>query len=448
MDVAKKPAVGNQLPPHIYEKLDTLIFDLDGVITSERKYWDTARLTVWELMENDDYLGLKNYFGVGKNFPGGVFQTGEKVIPSSLIYRLKNRAINSNWDITYTVACLHIIGMLGQFKQTIYKDWATIFNGNAVAREKLRSAGRLLADSKHDSKVGNSIIRKFFAEIDTLKGTALLDYIALFVQNNLEINSSFFAHKGDLWQLCYQNFQDWYEGKKYSTYAASKQKLHLLSPDQNNTHSTRHLVSSYSSPLTEETVIDPMRIEAVLKRLQDSGRYTLGVATGRPKIEAIEPLKTVGLFQYFEERRIVTYDEVIEAEDILAQSGKNVRLGKPHPFVLLKAVYPDEDVKALCAEEFLQLDHKNAAFIGDSASDVVAAQRAGCVAIGVLTGLGKGKTTKDAKRQTLENLGCDVILNNILELPRALGFETLRSSSTRQNKIESMYYHRTQWPTE
>lgn len=43
----------------MYQQLTTLIFDLDGVITSEKKYWNTARLTVWDLISSDSYLGLK-----------------------------------------------------------------------------------------------------------------------------------------------------------------------------------------------------------------------------------------------------------------------------------------------------------------------------------------------------------------------------------------------------
>ncbi len=44
------------------DQLNTLIFDLDGVITSETKYWNTARLTVWEIICSQDYLGINQYF--------------------------------------------------------------------------------------------------------------------------------------------------------------------------------------------------------------------------------------------------------------------------------------------------------------------------------------------------------------------------------------------------
>ena len=32
------------------DKYDTVIFDMDGVITSEQNYWNCAALTVWEYL--------------------------------------------------------------------------------------------------------------------------------------------------------------------------------------------------------------------------------------------------------------------------------------------------------------------------------------------------------------------------------------------------------------
>lgn len=38
------------------DKYDTVIFDMDGVITSEQNYWNCAALTVWEYLH---YTGGK-----------------------------------------------------------------------------------------------------------------------------------------------------------------------------------------------------------------------------------------------------------------------------------------------------------------------------------------------------------------------------------------------------
>lgn len=43
------------------DKYEYIIFDMDGVITSEENYWDIASLTVFELLYSSAYYG-KNSF--------------------------------------------------------------------------------------------------------------------------------------------------------------------------------------------------------------------------------------------------------------------------------------------------------------------------------------------------------------------------------------------------
>ena len=145
----------------------------------------------------------------------------------------------------------------------------------------------------------------------------------------------------------------------------------------------------------------------------------MAIATGRPRNEVIQPLKALRLLQYFDQKRIVTYDEVLDAESKRSNSEEKIKLGKPHPFILLKAIYPDENIKKLCNEKFTLQNNQEIAYIGDAGSDVVAAKRAGCISIGVLTGFATGKQ-KENKEQMLKDLGCDIILESILELPQLL----------------------------
>jgi phosphoglycolate phosphatase-like HAD superfamily hydrolase len=156
-------------------------------------------------------------------------------------------------------------------------------------------------------------------------------------------------------------------------------------------------------------VLELGAIRSLLAQLAQS--YQLGIATGRPRRETIEPLTAMGLIEYFVPERIVTYDEVLSAEALLT---KPIKLGKPHPFIVLKAIHPD-----LSTDELLSLGstHPTAAYIGDAASDVAAALAAGCHSIGVLTGFGDDL---DYKRQLLAAKGCQQIIPSILSLPAAL----------------------------
>jgi len=370
------------------EKLKLLIFDLDGVITSEQKYWHTARLTVWELICASNYLGISKYFGESPQITTRLTDVGERVISSNFIYELKSRAINSNWDLTFFVVCLHLLAILKEINKDQQDDWVKILNQNVPIEQKFPELGKLIVGKEYDYQLSAAVIEKFWQQTKSLTGIAVLDYINYFVQRELGREIYCFAPKGELWQHCYDNFQDWYEGKK-----------------------------GYSLP-DEETVLDLNRIATGLKALYNSGRYTLAIATGRPRIEVIEPMSKWGLLTYFDPQRIVTYDEVLAAES----RHKNIKLGKPHPFVLYKATYPDISAEKLSAPEFELSNPEEIAYIGDAGSDVVAAKRAGCVSIGVLTGFGEGKD-RDKKEQMLADLGCNIILDSILDLPQLLGVQ-------------------------
>ena len=373
------------------KSINTLIFDLDGVITSEKKYWNTSRLTAWELICDREFLGLTNYFGHSPDVATRLETIGDYIIPKTFIYELKSRAINSNWDLTFFVCCLHFVGIFDRLKQQDPESLSLILqDSNLTLKEQLQNIGKLLHSDNYQSQISDQVIAEFWAATKSLTGSSVLNYVNTFIAQKLDHNFSFFDPKGELWQVCYDNFQAWYEGKK-----------------------------GYDLP-DDETVIDLASIDNMLKTLADSGRFTLAIATGRPRNEVIEPLTKLGILKYFDQTRIVTYDEVIAAESAIA-SDNQTKLGKPHPFILYKAIYPQESITNLASDEFTISNPETIAYIGDAGSDVVAAKKAGVLAIGVLTGFAEGEAIRK-KREMLAGLGCDVILDSVLDLPGLLKF--------------------------
>src|SRR5216683_2089794 len=100
-----------------------IIFDLDGVITSEEAYWDAAGLTLHELLYNPRYWDIEG------NRPGGrekqyhpaataeeIRRISRAVLPEAEILALKARAINSNWDTCYAAVCLRLISILSEWQ--------------------------------------------------------------------------------------------------------------------------------------------------------------------------------------------------------------------------------------------------------------------------------------------------------------------------------------------
>lgn len=375
----------------MYKNITTLIFDMDGVITSENKYWNTARITVWEILSSDSYIGLNNYFDEGDSFLDQLALLGKNVISSDFIYELKRRAVNSNWDLTFFVLSLHLISILHSLKETQPEFWIKFLNANSLSIEQQFTQLReFLSSQTCNFKNSDIVIGQFWQETESLTGTAVVEYLHPFSKAILNIDMHYLKPKGELWKLCYHNFQEWYEGK-----------------------------GDYSLP-DDDTVVDLSELKQMFSKLCELRKYSLGIATGRPRSEVIHPMLALGLLSYFEGSRIATYDEVLQAEELASQLGKHVLLAKPHPFVLLKAIHPDEDVRVLYTEGFQSLDRSYAAYIGDAASDVVAAKCSNCISIGVLTGCVDGRAIASQQKMLIDS-GCNVILSSVLDLPNLLG---------------------------
>ena len=72
-----------------------IIFDMDGVITTEQNYWNAAALTIWEHFFNEK--DVKRMSECLVQIRNRVF-FGDKTITLC-----KNIGVNSNWDLTYVV---------------------------------------------------------------------------------------------------------------------------------------------------------------------------------------------------------------------------------------------------------------------------------------------------------------------------------------------------------
>jgi len=86
----------------------------------------------------------------------------------------------------------------------------------------------------------------------------------------------------------------------------------------------------------EKPLIDMDKIKKLLLNLVSRG-YILGIGTGRSLYETENPLKRFGIWNFFDQNSIVTYDNVINAQEYLKLINKSHSLAKPHPYVFLKA---------------------------------------------------------------------------------------------------------------
>ena len=347
-------------------KIDTLIFDMDGVITTEEKYWACARLTLWELVTQT--LDLPNTFGDVAHDSA----IREALVPDDLIYALKGHAVNSNWDITYVLACVYLAGLPD----------ATVLSAMEVDDFLQAIRDTLAAPTEWPQALAD-----FLAGTHGAKGRALIQEAGLRLEKALDFsgNDELLRIDGPFWWYLHARFQRWYTGE-------AMQQLGAL-------------------PLTDGTVIPSERIEATLSRLQADG-YILGAATGRPRDELDDALGHLGLMNYFDPNRLGTLDMVRASERQLGVSG----LVKPHPFSLLRAIYPHADEKVLLDEEFQKMRRENVVVIGDSTSDILMGRTAGCRTVGVLSGV-RGEEARQERYHLLVSSGCEAILDDMTDLP-------------------------------
>ena len=136
---------------------------------------------------------------------------------------------------------------------------------------------------------------------------------------------------------------------------------------------------------------------SLLQQLSAGNR--LAIATGRPRSEALYPLKKHGLDMFSE---VVSLDEC-EAEErkILEKTGCRVSLGKPDPFMLdhIAALYPE-------AEKLY--------YFGDVGDDMKAAKSSRHPFVAV--GIAYSAPDRKAAAEKLAECGADILINSPDEL--------------------------------
>ncbi len=292
--------------------IELILFDLDGVVLSERTYWKCAAACVLKKLGFDDIAE-----------PDKVVLCKDKTL-----VLLKNMKCNSNWDLT----------------DMIYQAACT------------------LGFEKNDLSVFERIY-EFFYGMREKNMYEVYDYF---------VSRGGYSRDDVKWQKTTDEFNEMYYNK-YINYQTSVVDLNSLK-----------------------------RILAELKK-----NYTLGIGTGRPLKDADAGLDILGIREYFESGRIITYDDVTEAE----KKHNVTSLGKPSPYMFLRGMLGKSSDDTPIIENSFHIMSKNTLVIGDAASDMASAKAAGAYFCAVLT----GAAGKDA-REFFENSGADMILDDITQL--------------------------------
>ncbi len=373
---------------------NTIIFDLDGVITSEEAYWDTAGLVIHELLYSSQYWHVMQKAASQQYLPAtdavASHLLGDETLPQQVIIGLKARAINSNWDTCYAGFCWYLIELLAQIPDiTPLLPLRPADNGWIAAfRQKLSDVPDLQISAQGLYALFDLPV---FADV---RGMEFLQRFDSYASERLgQSIAGVFARYSPSWLFCQDLFQEWYLGDAF--YAQS----YGHAPQQTGKPGCIHF---------ERPLFPSEQLRAMLDALRSQG-YMLGIATGRPRHEAIVPLEEYGLLPYFSEAHIVTDTDVIQAEEALRAAGDMTMLVKPHPFPFLRAANPAYRVgdPATTWGSFI--------VVGDTTSDTVGGRAAGALTVAVLT----GARTAEARR-ALEASQPDFMIEDVRKLPELL----------------------------
>lgn len=367
----------------------TVLFDIDGVMLSEERYFDASALTVHELLSNPQYMGLKtaaNSFTTDL-FDDHILNIREHVfLRDTVLESLKNVGVNANWDMVYLCFVAEFATAVKQFHgdKSVFRDVLK----SGWSRETLAEIGAVLRQEEAELLVEWSGYQLVYASAQSREDLFSCARQAMQEQLGLSSIDEFDEHQ--LWMLCQQTFQEWYLGDSYTGKQTGKAGF-----------------------LTNEIpIVDPADLSAVLEKLVDKG-ITIGIATGRPRTETEVPLDFFGWWKHFNPLRVTTASEVLEAESEVPSARP---LSKPSPYSYLRSFQASDDVSALLHMDLPLPNLKDEVLIiGDSIADALAAKRLGVSFAGVLTGL-----EGEAARPKFEQLDADYIFSDVLQIKEVI----------------------------
>lgn len=371
--------------------IKTILFDVDGVLLSEEHYFDASALTVWELVTSDKYLGLapdkyKTEYNAAeiKEIRENVFGKNDEVLKL-----MKSRGLNANWDMIYLSFGHQLIHLLSQIKEIEFER-ISFWLQEPITREVLVDIGRVLQTNSV-----NIEFNLFVVEFEQSKETKqeLFTYLNHLAEEKLGVTTTIFSGVGALWSVCEHTSQEWYVGDENVQESTGRPSVQL---------------GKKGFLANEATLAPKEEIDSLFSFLKEAG-VRIGIGTGRPELETIQPFHHLDWLKHFDINYIVTADDVLKAEKELEESRS---LSKPDPFTYIMGLNGRETSVEACLSSSLPIENgEEVLVVGDSLADLLAARQMGCQFAAVLTGL----SGKDA-RSDFEKHEADYILDSVLDV--------------------------------
>lgn len=370
--------------------IETILFDVDGVILSEERYFDASALTVRELLYSPNYLGIEGYaFKTTLTNEEIAANRAEVFQNDKVLNFIKYLGINANWDMVYLTFSYHLIHILEAINEK-YSDLVQKGLDEGFDTELLNQIGEVFS-SQRVSRNYQPSYDQFVTDLSAWDDEPdLFQRLDKFAESKLGQPTTRFSKREPLWAIGQAAFQEFYLGtKRYE-----------------EVNGVRGIDGTKPGFLEDELpLLSPPDLKTLFSSLVEEG-YQIGIGTGRPTIETEVPLRELEIWDLFEQDRIVTASDM---EDYKKKHPEWGSLSKPHPLTYLIGFYkwqPDVETIYTLPRPIEKAD--TLLIVGDSLADLLAAREIGAQFVAVLTGL-SGK----AARATFEQHEADYILNDL-----------------------------------
>ncbi len=176
--------------------IKTVLFDVDGVLLSEERYFDMSALTVWEVLHSNNYLGLGPEKFKTDYSDEEIAEIRATVFDHDRVLKfLKGQGLNANWDMIYLTVSYQLLRLLEQVKdeqQENIEKWLT----NEINREVLLEIGQALKGKQLELD-----FLAFIGDFQDAEATkqGLLDHLDFLAKKMLGVETDMFGKKDELW---------------------------------------------------------------------------------------------------------------------------------------------------------------------------------------------------------------------------------------------------------
>ncbi|KMZ41256.1 MULTISPECIES: HAD family hydrolase [Bacillales] len=371
--------------------IKTILFDVDGVMLSEERYFDASALTVWEFLYSPQYVGLAGEEFTPSPEEAQIRRVREQVFAHDEVLNfIKSRGINSNWDMVFLAFSYQLIRLIEVVKTQVPE--ATSLLVEQIDRPQLAKVKEWAATYAPDFQVDYAAFTADFAKGSAQKAEMLL-YLNQIAKERCGIATEMFSRNSDLWQLIQKTFQEWYLGDERVAASIGRE---TMQPGKKGF-------------LADEIpIVPPAEMVELFRTLKEKG-YTLGIGTGRPTIETHVPLSEMNILEWFDPNRVVTASHVLDAEEAFPSFAP---MSKPHPYCYVKGLLGLDAPISDAVHFSLPIENgEEVLIVGDSLADFLAARSIGCKFAATLTGL----SGQDA-RSKFEEEKADFILDDVRDI--------------------------------